>query len=244
MEDHLKHIELIEAYYEDKLSPEAKVEFEVRLLVDQELQTENELYKKILYGFHDIKADQIRSKLRQIDNELDQKKKGGSGRAKHFWLAGIAATIAIICFVYFQQRSEARFSAGYIPEDPGLPVLMGTGSKLDFDNAMSEFKAEEYGSAINGYIRSLAVNPGNDTTIFYLGVCYLHTGNYTKSIELLSQLNNLDNSIYFSKGQYHLALAYWAAGKLKEAKALFTAIAASSGHPFQSQSKTIINKLQ
>ena len=244
MDDNLKHIELIEAYHEDKLSPEAKVEFEVRLLVDRELQEENELYKKKLYGFHDIKADQIRAKLRQIDSELDQKKKGGSGRAKYYWIAGVAAFIAIICFVYFQQFSEPRFSAKYIPEDPGLPVLMGTGNKLDFDNAMSEFKAEEYDKAIIGFSKLLKTNPENDTTLFYLGNCYLHTKNYEMSMELLGKLNRQSNSIYNAKGQYYLALAYWAAGNSKEAKELFTSIAASSGHPFQSQSKTISNKLQ
>ena len=167
--EELKHIELIEAYHEGKLSPEANVEFEVRLLVDQELQEENELYKKILYGFHDIKTDQIRMKLRQIDIELDHRKKGGSGRGKFFWFTGIAASLLIAFFLYVKFSEAPKFTASLIPFETGLPVLMGTEGKLEFDNAMSELKAGNYQAAEKGFSNCLVSNSANDTTMYFLG---------------------------------------------------------------------------
>lgn len=243
MEENLKHIELIEAYHEGKLSAAEKVDFEVRLLVDQELQEENELYKKVLYSFHDIKADKIRVKLRQIDEELDKKKKGGSGRGWFYWMAGVAAIVAIGFIIFQNFFLQPRFTTDLIPSDSGLPVLMGNESRLDFDNAMSQFKAGQYENAIHGFCKSLVTNPGNDTTLFYLGNCYLHTGNYTKSIETLSHLSRQPNSIYFNKGQYYLALAYWADGKNEKAHLIFAEIANTAEHPFQAKSKVLLKKI-
>ena len=40
MKDNLKHLELIEAYLEGNLSEEEKVDFEVQLLVDKDLEEE------------------------------------------------------------------------------------------------------------------------------------------------------------------------------------------------------------
>lgn len=244
MEDNLKHIELIEAYHEGKLSHEEKVDFEVRLLIDQELQEENELYKKVLYGFHDIKADQIRAKLKLIDNEIDQKKKVSFRSRKYFWFASIAASLVIILFIFENYFFNPSFDTKYIPNDLGIPVLMGAGNKLDFDNAMSDFKNGDFENAMDGFNKNLKANPASDTALFYLGNCYLHLGNFNRSTDLFSELNSQKNSSFYAKGQYYLALSYWANGNTKQAKVLFKTIAATPGHPFQSQSILMANKFR
>jgi TolA-binding protein len=242
MNEQLKHIELLEAYHEGKLSHEEKVEFEVRLLVDNELQQENELYTRILFGFHDIKADQIRNNLKKIDQELDQKKTGGSGSKNLYWLSGIAATIALICFVYFRQYSEARFSTDYIPEDPGLPVLMGVNSRLEFDNAMSQFKAGNFEAAEEGFSTAMKASGANDTIFYYLGICTLHAEKFDESVGYFEQVLTQPNSLYAAKSQFYMALTWWAKGNTDKSKAMFATIAQTSGHVFQEQAQEISRK--
>ncbi|MEY4594349.1 MAG: Outer rane lipoprotein [Bacteroidota bacterium] len=235
---------MIEAYHEGKLSEEEKVEFEVRLLVDEELQEENTLYKKILFGFHDIKAEQIRLKLRQIDNELDRRKKGKSNGPNYYWLMGLAATLAIVFFFYRQYITSSEFTAELIPADAGLPVLMGSEGKLEFDNAMSKFKAEAFEEAGKGFEKALAVSPENDTTLFYLANAYLRNGKYAEATSLFSRLSQNEKSAYRSKSQFYLALSYWAEGNLPAAKQIFETIAETQEHSFQSEATQLVKKLQ
>jgi hypothetical protein len=94
MEDNLKHLELIEAYLEGNLSEEEKVDFEVRLLVDKDLEEEFELYKKIVGGFKDIQTENIRQKLQAIDDEIDSNSHKPS--TKFYWWAGLAACLIFV----------------------------------------------------------------------------------------------------------------------------------------------------
>lgn len=239
----MKHIELIEAYYEGRLSPEEKVEFEVRLLVDRELEEEYQLYKKIVYGFDDIKADRIRDNLKKIDRELDQSKNARVSPASQWWFWAIAASILIVALIYYNQSQPARFTAESIPYDAGLPVLMGPQATVSFDNAMSAFKAEDYVSAEKGFELALKEKPANDTTLFYFGNSCLHSSNYSKAIIAFRTMLDQPTSGYYQKSQYYLALSYWANGNLPAAKALFYTLSTTKDHPFAGLSKSQLDKL-
>jgi TolA-binding protein len=242
MENNLKHLELIEAYLEGNLSEEEKVDFEVRLLVDKELEEEFELYKKIVGSFKDIQSENIRKQLQAIDEELDNR--NNSSTNKFYWWAGIAAVLLGVLFIHNLYFPSNNFNKDFIPAEAGLPVLMSTNSNLEFDNAMSQFKYGNYNLASKEFSIALKKNPTNDTTLYFLSISFLQNGDYKESIKILNELMKQPNSKYYEKGEFYLALSYWAEKRNKEALFLFNKIANDKGHPFFSQSNTIATKLR
>jgi tetratricopeptide (TPR) repeat protein len=242
MEDNLKHLELIEAYLEGNLSEEEKVDFEVRLLVDKDLEEEFELYKKIVGGFKDIQTENIRQKLQAIDDEIDSNSHKPS--TKFYWWAGIAAVLLGVLFIHNFYSPSNKFSKDLIPTEEGLPVLMSTNSNLVFDNAMSQFKYGNYNLASKEFSIALKKNPTNDTTLYFLSISFLQNGDYKESIKILNELMKQPNSKYYEKGEFYLALSYWAENRNKEALLLLNKISNDKEHPFFLQSKAIVNKFR
>ena len=75
MKEALKHIELIENYVEGKLSEREKQDFETRLIVDSEFKEEFDLYNTVVAGIQDAGRENLKTKLKLADDELDNKQK-------------------------------------------------------------------------------------------------------------------------------------------------------------------------
>lgn len=58
----LKHIEEIERFFEGLMSEEERTAFEARLLLDNELQEDLELYKKVVESMHSLSGNDLRKK--------------------------------------------------------------------------------------------------------------------------------------------------------------------------------------
>ena len=71
MSEVLKNIELIENYFEGKLSDADKTAFETRLIIDSDFKEEAELYKNIVAGIKENGAANLKAKLKLVDDELD-----------------------------------------------------------------------------------------------------------------------------------------------------------------------------
>jgi len=236
------NITLIEAYYEGRLSAEEKVEFELRLVYDAGLAEELRIYKKLRSGFNMIKAERIRKRLQILDDELDKGGAENNNRKLFYLLAGLAASLAIAIFAYRQIPETGDFHADMIPIEAGLPVLMGANSHLEFNNAMTNFKAGEFGSSSKGFSKALAEFPDNDTCLFYLGASLLNDGRYAEAVTVLRKLHSNPKSTYYPKGEFYLALAYWASGNQQEARSVLEKISQKNDHPFSRESRNLLKK--
>lgn len=237
MEENLKHIELIEAYHEGKLSPEEKVEFEVRLLVDQELQKENDLYKKILYGFHDIKADKIHSNLKLIDQELDSNQKIKSEKRWKWWGLSVAASIAVLFAFYFLLQDEKV----PLPVEEGLPVLMGEKSSgIQLENAMQLYKSGDYQSSYIAFKALLKELPENDTVLYFCGCSALYNGNFSEAIPFYKKNSLNTQSVFNKKASYFLAYSLYQTSQIEDAKAELLKLSNSGANPFKPESEKFL----
>lgn len=71
----LKNLELIEKYYENKLGVGEKIDFENRLLWDDEFAEEFRIYKDIVGGIKkqkNLSREELKNKFKEIDIELDK----------------------------------------------------------------------------------------------------------------------------------------------------------------------------
>jgi TolA-binding protein len=243
MEFNQDNLELFEAYLKGSLSEEERVAFEFKLMVDSELNDEFEVFKKIWGGFNDIKAEAIRKNLYKIDQELDAQKAKPAVIKKYRYAIALALIVSICLWTYLELRQQTGFSTSMIPYEPGLPVLMGVDHKLEFDNAMSLFKYEQYDKALSGFSNHLASNKGNDTTLYYLGYCQLKTRQYSEAVNSYMLLNLMTDSKFFLKGQYYLAISHWANGDKSKAITLLNKISTNQQHPFASQAKSSLEYL-
>ena len=236
MEDNLKHLELIEAYLEGNLSEEEKVDFEVRLLVDKDLEEEFELYKKIVGSFKDIQSENIRKQLQAIDEELDNEK--NSSTNKFYWWAGIAA-----CLIFLQIYLYKSNTTIPLPLEEGLPVLMGDNNNVEFQNAMQLFKGGKYDASVNRFNRLINSKQDNDTLNYFLGYAELNVQQYLSAKTHLEIVHANKSSVFNLKAKYFLAYALYKNNKTEEAKLLLDELNSNSDNPFIEETKVFLKEI-
>jgi len=236
MDNNLKHLELIEAYIEGTLTQEEKIDFEVRLLVDRELEEEFELYKNIVGGFQHIKTENIRQQLQAIDEELDNKK--NSSTNKFYWWAGIAACLIFLQIYLYNSKSTIP-----LPIEEGLPVVMGDDNNVEFQNAMQLFKGGKYDASINRFNKLIIMHPDNDTLNYFLGCSELNIQQYLSASKHLQIVNVTNSSVFNLKAKYFLAYTLYKTNKTEDAKVLLDELNSNSDNPFVEETKAFLKEI-
>lgn len=194
-----EHIDLFERYRNDQLSDTELRDFEARLAYDSEFKAEFEAYKNIENGIKTHFRTELKSKLQEVDREMDDIPKKKSIVSLLAWTSSIAAAIVIGVFIFqhFSQPSYEQLAQNYWPYEEGLPVKMSTSSK--YDEAMNAFKLEDWDKAEN-----LLSEIESDTAYYFLGETTYKKGEEEKSIAHF--LNIEKNSVYYQKAQFRIAL--------------------------------------
>ena len=105
---------------------------------------------------------------------------------------------------------------------PYTPVVLRGAedeSDQDFRNAMEHYLKGDYASAIPGLRAAAQSSPRRPSLNFYLGACYLLTGQTELAIESLRRTISLGDSPYSEQTHFYLAKAYLRKGQVSEAKA-------------------------
>lgn len=236
MDNNLKHLELIEAYLEGNLSEEEKVDFEVRLLVDKDLEEEVELYKKIVGGFQDIRSENIRKKLQAIDDDIDSNNHKPS--TKFYWWAGLAACLIFVQIYLNNSRPNIP-----LPPEEGLPVLMGENDNIAFQNSMQLFKSGNYKLSIANFNKQLLIKPSNDTLLFYLGYSEIMEKEYNKASQHLNKLSDNKLSVFYLKALYYLAYSNYKNNCPENALKILQQLKSESNNPFPSETNLFLKVL-
>jgi len=99
-------------------------------------------------------------------------------------------------------------------------VLRGAEDESDqtFRNAMEHYLKGDYASAIPGLRVAVRSRPQNPRPNFYLGACYLLTGQTQAAVESLRKTISFGDSAYSEEAHYYLAKAYLKNGQVPEAE--------------------------
>ena len=99
-------------------------------------------------------------------------------------------------------------------------VLRGAEDESDqtFRKAMEHYSKGDYASAIPGLRAAERSSPQNPRSNFYLGACYLLTGQTESAIESLRKTIARGDSVYSEEAHFYLAKAYLKDGRIPEAK--------------------------
>lgn len=248
MTEDLKHIEQIEQYCEGKMSLEEKSAFEAKLFIDEDLKDELELYKTIVSSFKSTKEESVRTKLKEIDAELDKGFNLNTNRSsttiknKNYFAIAASVTIIIglISYFMFFYTSKDKLIASFEVEEPGLPVLMGSSSNVIFDDGMSTYKQNDFQSSLPIFENLLKDNPASDTLNYFVGIILSRMNKHNEAMPFFETVVMNSNSSFQSKASYYLGLCYWKTNDMFKAKEIFKQISQDSSSPFSEKATEIL----
>ena len=216
----MENYELIENYFEGKLSEEEKASVDSLLLSNSDFKDEFELYKNIVSGIKEAGKEHLKNKLKEADIELDSasiviERGEGNSYLKIFAVAASVVLIIGVSIFYFFIKSpdySALATKFYEPEK-GLPVEMGI-TNNPMDKVMNDFNKGDFIGAKGKLEKIPAVN-SNDTISYFLGVVSYELKDYKEAIADFKRVNTTSN--YLDKSQYRLVLCYLKTSKKDEA---------------------------
>ncbi|WP_299547057.1 hypothetical protein [Seonamhaeicola sp.] len=212
-----KTIEEIEKYLLGHMSLEESVSFEKRMDTNPVLKNQVEDFRVLIKA---IEIKSLKDQLHHISTDLDKENtKPGLGIKK--WL--IAASLLVFvgtASIWFLKRPPVheRLFDSYFHKDPGLPTTMGNSQSLVFTEAMTNYKRENYQSAIREWESMLKTDSENDTLNYFIGMAHLADKNAKQSVPFLESVVKNKHSVFLDDTYYYLALAYLKTGKIEQAK--------------------------
>lgn len=209
-------LENVERFYNDTMSKQERLDFELRLDEDSEFRTQVEDIKTLIFGIEN------QSLKEQLDTFHEEIPKSNPGKSVFFNFSNIrkfaavaVILIAITCVWVFSAPQTDRLYAKYFTPDPGLPTTMSSNSNFEFYDAMVNYKQGEYKTAIEKWE---ALNVKNDTVNYFLGVAYLANKNENTAVEFLEKATQNSEFALSNEAFYYLGLAYLKEGNVEKAK--------------------------
>ena len=225
---------------EGRMSADEKSAFEVRLLVEPELNEEFASYRKILNGLRDLGSDKVREKLRMIDKDLDAPKRKG---VKPLWLWSTMSVAALLCLIFLIKHNGSEPLIP-LPQEEGLPVSMGPlNDKVEFSNSMQLFKSGNFSEAFAGFNGCLVEMPENDTLQYYMAFSQMMLEEYDQSILRFQKVLEYDSSVYLKKTRYFLAYSYYQKSMFAEARKTLEPLISDKTNPFKSETESFMKIL-
>jgi len=244
MSEDFKNIELIELYLEGKLSEKESLLFKNRLLIDEDLKEELDIYKQTISIIKENNTNLLKEELNLLDNKLDKELDFQSIKIKNnkqFPLKrvmGIAASILIIVgfslYLFSKSENERLYSKYYI-KDNGLPVTMSV-SNNSLNTVMNFYKLGETDKAYT----EISKFSENDTVIFYKAVFLLELNKNSEANILFNRLPQ--QSVFKQKAQYYYALSLLVANKKEESKKVLQVIVNTKNHKYSEQANKLLQE--
>ncbi len=223
--------DLIEAYLENNLSPQAKLDFEEQLAANEALKAEVEKHRMLKEVVADGESMAFREKLRSAEQEYT--KSIPKERSKPVWLswkiaAGIAALIGLgLFFLFSTNTSKDALFEQYFRPYPAEDVVRGEKSN-PVQEAISYYAKGDFTKAIPELKKIIATFPQSKMQErLYLGSAYLATDQLEKAIAVFRELANTPT--LNEQAKWYLALGHLKLGELETAKALLQELVVYDG---------------
>ena len=236
MSEYSEYIELFESYRNGDLSEAELKDFEARLVYDTDFRTSFEDYKIVEARLKTHFRNNLKARLREIDNSMDNtsKRKGGKLRILVWSSAAAAIIFGIFIFQHFSTPNHSKIAQQYWPEEAGLPVKMSGGGK--YDEAMNAFKLEQWTVS-----KKLLLKIDTDTSNYFLGIIAYQQQDYQQAISRFKKVDN--ESVYYRESKFRLGLVLLTIEDILFAKKIFQE-QIDRQTEFSDSSKDILEKIR
>ena len=240
----MNHYENIHAYIDGELSEEEARQFEEALKSDKGLADEVDIEKTLRRG---IMAAGLREQMSSFAQGGEDKEKKPGARVidfNNYRSLAIAASLAILLgFFLWQTRTSPAgdsnpFASVYY-EDPGTPVKMGETEDKAFDEAMINYKNEDYEQAKEAFAR-LCQDSGFDKACYYEAQSLLNSGELEGARDQFSALlSRTDDLELREKSQWYLAYTLYQLDD-ETYKSILSDIAEDDAHRFNLEAREVM----
>lgn len=196
-------------YLEGEMDASERSRFEQELDGDPSLQADVAAARKTLLGLRTLGEDHLRASLRAADADVTPER-----RARNWWWAAAALLVLGLGLWWFKHDAPQRLAEEFTLEEPGLPVLMGGGSRMDA--IMNAYKQGDLDGSARLIHEALSASPGNDTLIYFSGVIASRQGDQRRAAERFAGVGPA--SVYFQRAQYQQGLALLQSGDAQGAR--------------------------
>jgi tetratricopeptide (TPR) repeat protein len=226
--------ERIEEYLLKKMPENERKEFEKEILSNAELKKEVEIQREMMLA---VEAGEMKNRLNSIHQKVTERK------SITRWLAVAASIVIFISVAYWlvnKPDKAERLFASNMTIDPGLPVPMSATNNYIFYDAMVDYKSGKFEEAISKWESLLVQNPENDTLNYFLAAANFNIEQYNLAIPFYEKITSQENSSFFGKSEWYLALCFL---KTKDIEKL-NALAKESHSEYSSKINELIQKLE
>lgn len=231
--------ERIERYLLGEMLTEEKHSFEIEMKDDPSLQKAVEENRIIIQA---IETGGLRENLKSIHQDKFGTRR--ESRSLIAWLAiaaGIAIFVTVGIWMLDFKSAEEKIFAEYTTPDPGLPVPMSsTSNAYYFHDAMVDYKAEKFDSAIQKWSALLNEDPESNVLNYYIGSSYFNLEEYDLAAPFFAEATAQETGEFSAKAQWYLILSQL---KLKETDRVLKATPLPES-PYSERIKEIQDKLR
>jgi tetratricopeptide (TPR) repeat protein len=244
-------LEILENYYEGKMSDCEREAFE-KLIISDTLVAE-ELQNYILSRTAIASASNDRLKKHLIEGGTIVKMPE-QGKNPFTRFLRIAASLAILMglgwvlfhFLHPQKSSEEIYLSYYQRPDVNEFAVRGEdndSSQLFWDQGLDYYANHNIEKAAAEFNKFIRINKTTSASkaYFMLALCYMDMNNTQKAIQTFGQVNDKSNFVFMK--QYYSALCYIKMDKKKEASDLLQRIAQDQNHPYRKNAIRILREL-
>lgn len=230
------HIEIFERYRKGELSEAEQRDFEARLVYDAEFKAAFEEYEQIEVGIKNHFRSELKSKLQDLDQQMDAPVRKSNLVKLVTWTSSVAAAVIIGFFIsqHYSEPNNVQLAQQYWPYEEGLPVKMSTKGK--YDDAMNAYKLGQFEKA-----QKLLEPIDSDTAIYFLGVISFEQSDFNQAVEYFRAVDQ--NSSYFQIARFRAAICYLANNKLASATSILK-IQVAEKTRFADVSEEILRKIR
>lgn len=193
--------ERIEDYLAGNLSQDEMSAFEHEMQYDELLRNEVELQQK-------LQAALSINAIGKAYHTKEQRSGQTTTSTKIIslsWIAKVAAAVAILAIpVYFLFFDKVDLYQKYYEPDSGLPTVMGVTDNYEFQDAMVDYKMEDYQKAKGKWMILADDKPQNDTLNYYLAMADLNLKNFENSFQKLDEIPS--SSTFYVNALWYQAL--------------------------------------
>lgn len=216
-------LDKIDRYLLGEISEVENDEME-KQLEDKDFKADYDDYKLLIEGVkYSGRKDMLR-KLQAIEEESRRREEGrSSGRGINRYIAGIAASVALIAAIFmgyqqFGQDTPAQIAAQYF--EPYPAVVGGATRSVEEDKtalerAMQLFESENYNESLV-LLQTIETGEYREVREFYIAHAYHCMGNPAESLERYQALIESEG-LFREQAEWYLALAYLQTGDKAEA---------------------------
>lgn len=143
---------------------------------------------------------------------------------------------------YFIQDSKKSIDDFYT-KDSGLPNLMSSEPKNDWNNLMQLYKTNQLDKA---YLLSKKINESkkqNDTAMYYKAIIAYDLQKFDNANANFSNVKTNKKSVFYFDAEFRLGFSLLKLGKKLEAKRQFEKVKSNFESPYQSDAETILKEI-